>query len=64
MPMTESRWYWTDDLARILTDSGKGSSATMTRWISAPVAIRGEGEALAVAEALLDEESDEVHKAA
>jgi hypothetical protein len=64
MPITDSRWYWTDDLARILTDSGKGTPATMIRWTSAPVAIRGEGEALAVAEALLDEESDEVHKAA
>lgn len=64
MPMTESRWYWTDDLARVLSDSGKGTSATMLRWIAAPVAVRGEGEALTVAETLLAEESDEVHKAA
>jgi hypothetical protein len=64
MPQTESKWYWTDDLARLLTDSGKAFPTAIQRWITSPVAVRGEGEAIAIAEALLDEESDEVHKAA
>lgn len=64
MPQIESKWYWTDDLARVLTDSGKGITTAMQRWITSPVAVRGDGEAIAIAEALLDEESDEVHKAA
>lgn len=64
MTQSKSRWYWTDDLARILTDSGKVAPIAMQRWIAEPVAVRGEGEAMAVAEALLEEESDETHKAA
>ena len=64
MQQSESKWFWTDDLARILTDSGKVSLIAMHRWIAEPVAVRGEGEAMAVAEALLEEESDEAHKAA
>jgi len=64
MTQTESKWYWTDDLARLLIDSGQGFPKVMQRWIASPVAVRGEGEAIAIAEALLDEESEEVHKAA
>ncbi|HEY7563463.1 MAG TPA: hypothetical protein VIA81_00900 [Acidimicrobiia bacterium] len=59
-----SGWYWTDDLARVLHEAGKGTTATLSRWISEPAAIRGEGEPLAVAEALLAEESDESNQAA
>lgn len=64
MAHSESRWYWTDDLARILTDSGKASRIAVQRWIAEPVAVRGEGEAMAIAEALFQDESDEPHKAA
>jgi hypothetical protein len=59
-----SGWYWTDDLARVLRAEGKTPSATLQRWLSEPVAVRGEGEPLAVAEALLEEESDESDQAA
>lgn len=64
MTTSESRWFWTDDLARVLRESGREPSKTMRRWVHEPVAIRGEGDAMVVAEALLEEESDEVHKAA
>lgn len=57
-------WYWTDDLARILTESGRDTGRGTLRWISEPIAVRGDGEALAVAEALLAEEGDESHLAA
>ena len=39
-------------------------NAVILRWINEPVAVRGEGEAIAVAEALLADESDEVLLAA
>jgi hypothetical protein len=64
MPTSDFRWHWTDDLARTLTQAGRETSATVRRWMLEPVAVRREGEAMAVAEALLVEESDEVHKAA
>jgi hypothetical protein len=57
-------WYWTDDLARLLTESGHDAGDCTRRWISEPVAVRGDGEALAIAEALLSEEDDESHLAA
>jgi hypothetical protein len=57
-------WYWTDDLARLLTESGRDCEKGTRRWISEPVAVRGQGEAIAVAEALLSEEGDESHLAA
>ncbi len=59
----DSRWYWTDDLARLLEGAGRTNS-TIRRWITEPAAVRGEGEAMAVAEALLADESDESFLAA
>jgi len=38
--------------------------AALDRWITEPVAVRGRGEAIAVAEALLADESDDVLLAA
>jgi hypothetical protein len=58
-----TKWYWTDDLARLLEGTGS-NEAVIRRWITEPVAIRGEGEAIAVAEALLADEGDEVLLAA
>jgi hypothetical protein len=58
-----TKWYWTDDLARLLASTGR-RHAVMDRWITEPVAVRGRGEAIAVAEALLADESDEVLLAA
>lgn len=59
----DMKWYWTDDLAHLLESAGR-THAVMDRWITEPVAIRGRGEAIAVAEALLADESDEVLLAA
>ena len=58
-----TKWYWTDDLARLLEGAGR-TEAVMRRWITEPVAVRGEGGAMAVAEALLANESDETFLAA
>ncbi len=63
MSHRDSKWYWTDDLARLLESVGR-SDAVIHRWITEPVAVRGQGEAIAVAEALLADESDEVLLAA
>ena len=63
MSRSDMRWYWTDDLARLLENTGR-RHAVMDRWITEPVAVRGRGEAIAVAEALLADESDEVLLAA
>ena len=63
MSQGSTKWYWTDDLARLLESTGR-AEAVMQRWITEPVAVRGEGEAIAVAEALLADESDESHLAA
>ena len=57
------KWYWTDDLARVLESAGR-TEAVIRRWITDPVAVRGEGGAMAVAEALLADESDETFLAA
>jgi hypothetical protein len=52
-------WYWTDDLARTLIDTGKVDAARVAAWIVAPVAIRREAESVAdVAGALLEEDAD------
>jgi hypothetical protein len=53
------RWHWTDDLARILTAAGHPSSAALLGWIATPVAVRGEGEALAIAQALLGDDDED-----
>ena len=58
MSRDEAKWFWTDDLARLLESTGR-THAAMGRWITEPVAVRGRGEAIAVAEALLAEECDE-----
>ena len=58
MSSNETKWFWTDDLARLLESTGRTHTA-MDRWITEPAAVRGRGEAIAVAEALLAEESDE-----
>lgn len=47
------KWYWTDDLARALAESGRQLSPP--EWLQAPFAIRGAGDPLEVAEALLQE---------
>ena len=50
-------WYWTDDLARILIDTGKVDPERARRWISAPVAIRSaEVDSETVASSLLSDE--------
>ena len=53
------KWYWTDDLARALAAAGHANTSTLTEWMNAPVAIRAAGEALEVAEALLDADEDD-----
>ena len=58
MSRNEAKWFWTDDLARLLERTGR-THAAMDRWITEPVAVRGRGEAIAVAEALLADESEE-----
>ena len=63
MSRGDTKWYWTDDLARLLESSGR-IHAAMDRWMTEPVAVKGQGEAIAVAEALLADESDEVLLAA
>jgi hypothetical protein len=63
MSRGDTRWYWTDDLARLLEGAGRTDS-TINRWITEPVAVRGEGDPIAIAEALLADESDESHLAA
>ena len=63
MSRGDTKWYWTDDLARLLESAGR-ADAVIRRWITEPVAVRGQGEPIAVAEALLADESDEVLLAA
>ena len=63
MPRQSTKWYWTDDLGRLLEGAGR-TEAVIRRWIMEPVAVRGEGGAMAVAEALLADESDETFLAA
>jgi len=57
-------WFWTDDLARLLTDNGVAPSPALEKWLRQPHAIRGEGEAAVIAERLLSEESEEPFLAA
>jgi hypothetical protein len=52
-------WFWTDDLARLLTSNGHSDGAIMERWLRQPQAVRGDGEAMTVAERLLADEDDE-----
>ena len=63
MSRGDTKWYWTDDLARLLVGTGR-KDAAIGRWLTEPVAVRGEGEALAVAEALLADEGEEAFLAA
>ena len=58
------RWHWTDDLARVLVDAGHPRSAALVEWTAAPVAVRGDGEPLAVAEALLGADDEDPSLAA
>ena len=51
--LTTSKWFWTDDLARLLADSGEPLLPPLDAWLQVPFAVRGAGEPLAVAEALL-----------
>jgi hypothetical protein len=53
------RWHWTDDLARVLTAAGHPPNASLLAWIASPVAVRGEGEPLAIAEALLADDDED-----
>jgi hypothetical protein len=52
-------WFWTDDLARLLIERGGVAPGRVAHWISAPVAHRGEGEALDIAATLLAAEADD-----
>lgn len=55
------RWHWTDDLARTLAAAGHRLEVIPDDWMNSPVAVRGDGEALSVAQALLgtdDEDPD------
>lgn len=53
-------WYWTDDLAHRLIDTGKVEQRQVATWLSAPVAIRSsELDSQLVAEALLAGEGEE-----
>lgn len=53
-------WYWTDDLAHTLIDSGRVDRSRVRGWLAAPVAIRSaEGSAQVVADALLGDEEEE-----
>lgn len=53
-------WYWTDDLARTLIDTGHVDRSRVESWLAAPVAIRSaEDSADVVADALLGEEEEE-----
>ncbi|MGQ0848457.1 MAG: hypothetical protein ACT4OP_04965 [Actinomycetota bacterium] len=64
MASIKPNWYWTDDLARLLQDAGRDRGAAITRWLTLPVAVRGHGDAMTVAEALLADEGDELPLAA
>ena len=46
-------WFWTDDLARLLIARDGVAPTAVAHWISAPIAHRGDGEALAIARTLL-----------
>ncbi len=53
-------WYWTDDLARTLIDTGVVDRARVTSWLASPVAIRsGDENAESVARSLLTSEDGE-----
>jgi hypothetical protein len=58
------RWHWTDDLARVLADAGHPKTTVPLEWIAVPVAVRGDGEPLAVAEALLGTDDEDPSLAA
>lgn len=53
-------WFWTDDLARSLIDSGKVDRSKVSGWLTAPVAIRSpEESAETVAQSLLGGEGED-----
>lgn len=58
------RWHWTDDLARLLADAGHPKTAVPLEWTAVPMAVRGDGEPLAVAEALLGADDEDPSLAA
>lgn len=51
-------WFWTDDLALLLIARDAVAPTAVAHWISAPIAHRGEGEALDIARTLLARELD------
>ncbi len=53
-------WFWTDDLAHLLIDRDGVARAHVAHWIAAPIAHRGDGEALDIARNLLSAERDDV----
>ncbi len=57
-------WFWTDDLARLLTSGGHPGNAIIDRWLRLPEGVQAEGEAAAVAKRLMAEEEEEPHLAA
>lgn len=53
-------WHWTDDLARILIESGRAEDSRLRAWLSAPVAVRSrDGDMAAVADSRLAEDGEE-----
>lgn len=46
-------WYWTDDLARTLLETGRAEQSQVSGWLASPVAIRSDESAESVAEDLL-----------
>ena len=59
VPVSTHQWHWTDDLARTLTAAGHAATPTIVEWMNSPVAVRGNGEALAVARELLETDDED-----
>jgi hypothetical protein len=47
------KWFWTDDLARLLNETGHELVPPLDRWLRTPIAVRASGNPLEVAAALL-----------
>ena len=59
IPASTQQWHWTDDLARTLTAAGHVATPTIVEWMNSPVAVRGSGEALTVAQELLASDDED-----
>jgi hypothetical protein len=50
-------WYWTDDIARLLVETGRTTADVVGPMLSVPTAVRRDEASIeAVAQALLDDE--------